>query len=340
LLTFSPGHKSYTVYGHTALRVQDKNKDIVYNFGIFDFDTPNFLLKFTKGDLNYKLGIRKFDRVLPEYMHEKQDVFEQPLYLNAEETKTLIEHLEIAYRPENRYYRYGFLQENCSTKLRDLIFDKIPNVEHKVEETGNSYRYYLKNYTKSFPWMRFGINLALGSGIDKKINTDELMFLPEVLSEEVEKASINGAFLAPKKIKILDTDPEELSFWKITPFIVFTLFFILMVYTKSVVLSKIFTFCVGLAGLAIFSISIYSLHPEVHYNYNLLWCNPLYLMAFVLSFFKSNKFHKIFTTILILCLIGILVVWILKIQGFVWGFFPAVACLFWINLKTLLRRTA
>ena len=307
---------------------------------MFDFDTPNFALRFTKGDMDYKVGIEDFDRMLKGYELEKQNVIEQPLDFTSQQTKQIVQSLRFAYRPENRYYRYGFLQRNCSTELRDLIFEKTSGISYSPTETGNTYRYYLKNYTKSMPWMRLGINLALGSGIDKKITTDELMFLPRYLSEEVEKATTSGRPLVSKKNKILDIEKGKQSFWKLTPIIVFTLFFVFMVLTKSVVMSKVLTFLVGIAGTAIFAISLYSLHPEVHYNYNLLWCNPLYLVAFIISFFKSNRFHKLFTTLLLLCLIAVIVIWVFKIQGYVLGFFPIVASLFWINLKTVLRNTS
>ena len=51
LLTCSPGTELYSTFGHSALRVVDKSigTDIIYNYGVFDFNDPGFLCKIRAG---------------------------------------------------------------------------------------------------------------------------------------------------------------------------------------------------------------------------------------------------------------------------------------------------
>ena len=336
LLTFDTGLESYSVFGHTAIRVQNPktNQDIVYNYGMFDFDTPNFLLKFIKGELDYKVGIEDFDLMLRSYARDRRQVYEQVLNLNNEQATQFLEKLEFAYRPENRYYRYGFLHRNCSTELRELIFTQISNINYTATETKHTYRYYLKNYTKPMPWLKFGINLALGSLIDVKIDSYDLMFLPNFLSEEVEKATINNESLATNGIKLLNKMKHKRpNRWTLTPFILFSFLFVIMVLGKSPVLNQIFTFSVGIGGLIILIITLISAHTEVQNNYNLLWCNPFYLMSFVLSFTQYKKLKKMLAILMTLCLLTTLGVWFSNIQGYDIAFFPIVISLLWLNIK-------
>ena len=341
LLTFDTGLESHTLFGHTAIRVKSsKNEyDIVYNYGRFDFNTPHFLLKFIKGELDYRVEIEDFDLMLRSYARDQRQVVEQPLNFTDKQAQEFLNKLEFNYRPENRYYRYGFLNRNCSTELRELIFSKTKEVNYSPSETGNTYRYYLKNYSKPTPWFRFGINLALGSPIDVKIDTYDLMFLPDFLSEEAEKATINDRPLAGNPTKLLNNiTPKEPSAWTLTPFILFCALFVIMVLGKSKILIQSFTFAVGIGGLAILIISLISAHAEVHYNYNLLWCNPLYLVNFGLCFTQFKKFHKIFATLMTLCLLTTLGIWYSDIQGYDIAFFPIVISLLWINIKQAQRQ--
>ena len=341
LLTFEPGTEAYSIFGHTAIRVYNpfEETDLVYNFGMFDFDAPNFLLKFSGGRLDYKLGIEDFTPTLQAYSYDKRQVWEQLLNFNEAQTKEIVEKLEYLYRPENRYYRYGFLQRNCSTEIRDLLLETVEGVEYSPTETGSTYRDYINDYAKVTPWFRFGINLALGSPIDYEINTYELMFLPDFLSREMEKAKVNGKPVAEPQEKLLGTfEKENASKWQLTPFIIFCIVFVILVLGRSRFLIQTFTICVGIGGLIILALMLFSAHAEVQNNYNLLWCNPLYFVSFVLCFTDKIKFHKIFAAIMLLGVLATFAVWILKIQGFDWAFLPICLTLIWINIKQMQRK--
>lgn len=343
LLTFDPGNESYSVFGHTAIRIQDEAKqtDWVYNFGIFDFDTPNFLAKFSTGTLDYKLGIQDYKPMLSSYFYEHRQVFEQQLNLDPAQTKTLVDKLQYLYRPENRYYRYRFLDRNCSTEVRDILFKEIEGISYNPESTNRTYRNYLDDYTRKTPWFKFGINLALGSTIDRNIDTYELMFLPDFLKEEIDKAQINSTPLTKKPVATFkNLKPSNHDKWQLTPFILFAFLLVVMIFGKSRFLIRAYIFSVGFMGLVVLIINLFSQHPEVQYNYNLLWLNPLYLLSLALSFTKYNTFLKTLSTLLILCLLTTLGIWFSKIQGYDIGFFPIIISLLWINLKQQQQATA
>src|SRR2546423_13573683 len=62
LLTCTPGEELYSTFGHSALRIIDSanNKDIVYNYGTFNFEEPGFYTKFIRGKLLYYLSTDNF----------------------------------------------------------------------------------------------------------------------------------------------------------------------------------------------------------------------------------------------------------------------------------------
>ena len=69
LLTSSPYEgEVFTVYGHAALRLKDEPRkmDLVFNYGIFSFEKPNFIYRCAKGETDYMLGVMKYsDYIIP-----------------------------------------------------------------------------------------------------------------------------------------------------------------------------------------------------------------------------------------------------------------------------------
>ena len=113
LLTCGPGEEVYSVYGHSALRIviPEKNIDLVYNWGVFDFSTPNFAWRFARGHLDYSLGVSSYESFLREYYMEKRWVTEQRININSEQTAKLFELITENLKPENINYRYDFFYE-------------------------------------------------------------------------------------------------------------------------------------------------------------------------------------------------------------------------------------
>ena len=160
LLTCSPGSELYTKFGHSAIRLLDRQTgtDLVYNYGIFDFDTPNFYGKFTQGSLQYWLAVQPTQGFLRMYALDKRGVIEQKIYLEAEEKKKIRLFLEENRRPENRYYRYDPFLDNCATRVRDVLFDVLKD---KIEVTAatdaaNSFRQLMATQLVADPWPNAG----------------------------------------------------------------------------------------------------------------------------------------------------------------------------------------
>jgi len=335
LLTFATGNDPHSVFGHTAIRVQDSTtrQDIVYNFGMFDFDTPYFPVKFATGTLDYKLGLQSFRPMLKAYQMAGRQVYEQPLAFSKEQTYKVLRSLSVAYQPENRYYRYGFLLKNCSTEIREILLAKDLGVAYGITDTLHTYRYYLNKYAENMPWLHLGINLALGASIDRQINTYELMFLPDYLSDEIQKANIEETSLATTPVPLLPEMPNsDTSTWLPKPFVMFAILLVAMVLTKSVILQNIFLCIVGGAGIILTVITGFSEHLEVQLNYNILWVNPL---ALLLVFIKRTQLSKVLLSVLLLSLILTLGIWIFEVQGHVTPFYPILISLFWIYIKRI-----
>ena len=220
LLTCGTGTETYSIYGHSALRVviPEKNQDLVYNWGVFDFDTPNFAWKFAKGRLDYMLAVEDVKSFLQIYNYEKRYVYSQRLNLTGSETSRLITLINENLRPENIKYRYDFFYDDCSTRIRDLIEKSVgekllyPPDEGKKSPT---FRDMVGKYQDPFPWLKFGIDLIMGSTSDKEASFRDRMFLPMDLQKELSETVINrdGKMipLLQNPDIILDFDPPVIK---------------------------------------------------------------------------------------------------------------------------------
>ncbi len=95
--------------------------DIVFNYGVYDFDTPNFYTKFAQGKLNYKIGANYFEDFKESYIRQNRTIKEQILNLSLDERQQVFNFLSKNYEPENQYYLYDFFYDNCATKIKDVI---------------------------------------------------------------------------------------------------------------------------------------------------------------------------------------------------------------------------
>ena len=209
VLTCGPGSDLYSKFGHTAFRVQDPSLglDWVYNYGTFDFDQPNFYLKFARGQLDYALSRQLFPNFLYVYQLENRWVREQWLDLEASERQEVFAFLEENYRPENRYYKYSFLRENCATKIPDILQQSLTGelfIASDQERLDKTFRDLIQSNLHTNSWSSFGIDLALGARIDRKATARERQFLPEYVMEHLAAAQYNGKPLVAYNRSVLD----------------------------------------------------------------------------------------------------------------------------------------
>ncbi|MDQ2752374.1 MAG: DUF4105 domain-containing protein, partial [Bacteroidota bacterium] len=209
LLTCAPGAELYSTFGHTALRIQDSTKgtDLVYNYGTFDFNDPQFYTKFVRGKLDYTLSVDKFADFMYEYEEEQRSVQEQWLNLTCAEKQQIITALVINLQGANRYYKYDFIYDNCTTRVRDIIFHSLPgsSVKNKLVPEGTTARNLIYSYLDrgGEPWSKLGIDILLGAKLDKPVDNNVAMFLPDYLLKGIDSATINHTQLLVRQKQTL-----------------------------------------------------------------------------------------------------------------------------------------
>jgi len=328
LITCAPGAELYSVFGHTALRIVDSaaNTDIIYNYGTFNFDDPDFYSKFVRGKLMYFLSQQSFPDFLYEYAYFKRGVTEQVLQLNQTEKKEIQSILFQNVREENRYYKYDFLFDNCATRLRDIIFRA--NKDNAFEPTAfaenrATFRDYLHNYLSraEMQWTTLGIDLLLGIGADRKMTTSESMFLPDYLALGVSQSVQGRAKLVERDqvhLPNAQEPPIKLPFWQNPLFFFSFLTFLVilpsffrskgMVSFQSIMDRIIFVLS-GLLGLLLLFMWFGTDHQSFAYNINLFWAMPINLLvAFNLNGPRKwlKKYLRYYSLLLLLLMIAVL----------------------------------
>lgn len=308
LITCAPGAELYSVFGHTALRIVDSaaNTDVIYNYGTFNFDDPDFYSKFVRGKLMYFLSQQSFPDFLYEYAYFKRGVTEQVLQLSPTEKKEIQVTLFENVREENRYYKYDFLYDNCATRLRDIIFKT--NKDNAFEpnalaENGATFRDYLHNYLSraEMQWTTLGIDLLLGIGADKTMTPAESMFLPDYLAQGVkgqEKLVERNQVHLPNA----QDPPLKLPLWQ-TPLFFFSLLAFLVILPSPFkskgmvsfqsVMDRIIFVLSGLLGLLLLFMWFGTDHQSFAYNINLVWAMPFNLLV-AFSFNRPRKWLKMY----------------------------------------------
>ena len=193
ILSIGEGSSLADAFGHTGIRVRDSvlQNDIVFNYGIYDFNAPNFYSNFVKGRPEYKLGIQNYKNFVQGYFKENRYIIEHQLDFDKNSTLKIIELL--IEKLNNPYYTYNYLKDNCATRVADIIIDNTKNKfkdDQLNSETNLSYRDLIRGKINENSWAALGIDLCLGAIIDKKINTRETFFLPENLMNYLD--SYNG----------------------------------------------------------------------------------------------------------------------------------------------------
>jgi hypothetical protein len=297
LLTVLPRPSAvYTVYGHTALRLYDPTQqmDMVFNWGTFDFDAPHFLYRFIKGETDYFLSYTDYQRFLYAYSMGNATMIEQVLDLTPEGKETLMQKLSLNLQPDNLVYRYNFLFDNCTTRVRDLIEQSTEGQFVYPEQTGTTtFRQLIHSCTDSYQWMTFGIDLLIGNGADSLIGPRQEVFLPEKLMLALDKTPI---VMSSEQVLISTPEPvSELKWWDspmLTGFLILGIYVVIAVtgWLKKRSFKGFFAplfFIAGAAGCLVAFVTLFSYHPCTSPNWNLLWLHPFHLIAFAGYFFKK-----------------------------------------------------
>lgn len=353
LLTCSPGSELYSTFGHTAIRITDgtNGTDIIYNYGTFDFDDPDFYSKFTRGKLLYFVSTESVDDFLYQYQYEQRSVTEQLLALSCEQKQQLYAALQENVKEENKYYKYDFVYDNCTTRLRDLIFKytgtgTVTNNIRPYE--GVSFRDLIHEYlNKSHQyWSKLGIDIVLGSPLDKKITNTEAQFLPDYFLKGLDSTSVNGQKLVDEKMLILPAEPLVNNKPFFTPFVVFSILFLVIAALSFIriaqpalaVFDSFLFFVCGLLGLFLLFMWFGTDHLTTKNNFNLLWAFPGHIVA-ALALFKKRKWLRKYFIANNIVLILFIAFWKALPQEINTDLFPLVALLLFRSIVRLFKQS-
>ncbi|WP_338840672.1 DUF4105 domain-containing protein [Flavobacterium ginsenosidimutans] len=296
VLTCGLGNETYSYFGHTAIRVTDpaNNVDIVYNYGAFDFRTPNFVAKFAKGDLQYFIVAHPFPDFLNDYNDDKRSVYEQELLISPALKQTIFDNLNKALFSEERSYTYKFIDKNCTSMVVDVINKSLgQNVITKKEDTDRTYRSILFPYFDGHFYDQLGTSIIFGTKVDQM---GTRIFLPFELKNSLEKTTFQNKPLVAKSKTLLEFTKETPKSWwnNIYTYLVVLLFVVL---ARNKTIDKIYFLILSLMGIFFVTMGFYSFHQELAMNYNVLLFSPLLLVLVLFSIFKNKLWTYRFSLI-------------------------------------------
>ena len=350
IVTVGPGDALFEAFGHSAIRIKDPvlRMDIVYNYGMFNYNQPNFYVNFTKGKLLYRLGKGQFQNFVLNNNYQQRLMKSQVLNLSQQEKQQMYGLLEVNAMPKNAEYLYDPYFNNCATKLRDITKEVLgDNLQFPTS-------YSEENYTlrqlmnKELPWNTwgsFGINLALGNKLDKEITAEDYMYLPDYVYIAFENATKteNGKSVSLIKNEsiILNFKEKEIKLNWYNPFIIFSLLLLVTIVItyrdqKRNKRSKWLDFSLfivsGLLGLLICFLWFLTDHYTAPNNFNFLWAFvPNLFVAFILLKNQLPKWISKYNKLCMLLLLIAPVVWLFSIQQFSFAILPILGMLFLRN---------
>ena len=348
IITIGPGKQLYDSFGHNAIRVSDPSngKDLAFNYGTFDFNTPNFYIKFGQGKLPYALSVSTYDGFLRNYIAEKRWIKQQKLDLTYGEKIAIFEFLLNNAQPSNREYQYDFFLDNCATRIRDVL---AVNLGSKLSYQDKQYAPFLYSFRELIQqrlhwnsWGSLGIDIALGAVIDRTANPWEHQFLPDYVFESLKSATITRnnktSALIKKETTINNPGPRARNTaFLLSPFFVFLVIALGIVYRtlrdskqqkRSRWLDTVLFFVTGIVGVLLLVLWFATDHTATINNYNILWAFPVNLIFCTLLSKKTpKKWLSRYLSFLIILLTLLVVHWCTSVQVFAGALLPLLIAL-------------
>ena len=339
LLTCTPGEELYSTFGHSAYRVVDSNAvtDIVYNYGTFNFDDDGFYLKFVRGKLLYYVSAEYFVDFKDLYQSTNRGITEQVLNLSATEKITIRKFLNENLKEENKYYKYDFFFDNCTTRLRDVLKKEHDSsfCQKPVMPAGSRFRQAIHQYLdkNGKDWSKLGIDILLGQPCDGVMTAEQMQFLPDNLMKSLDSSS-HPMVVTSQNLYSISDDGNKYSFCtRLVVFLVLMAVIILISFSKNKFLQAflqgfdgVFFFLAGTLGIILIFMWVATDHQMCRNNFNLLWAWPTHA---VIAFFVNSKKAWVkkyfrFTTI---ALVVVLISWFFLPQQMNNGLIPLVLLL-------------
>lgn len=287
IITCDTGNESYSLFGHTAIRIFDleNNFDIVYNYGAFDFSTPNFVAKFSKGDLQYFVVSYSFTDFLNQYSLEQRSVYEQELNIDLAYKQKLFNDLNIVVSTDQRFYTYKFIDKNCTSMVVEMINKTLGNnVIVKKFDTDITYRSILYPYFDDFFYDKLGTSIIFGNKVDQ---LGSKIFLPLELKKSLSDIQFKNQSLCSESKTLLNFEKRTNTSWWNNNYS-FLIFLVLIIVVNKKSTTLFYLSIMGILGLFFGFMGFYSLHQELTDNYNIALFNPS-LLILAYFYLKNNK---------------------------------------------------
>ncbi len=339
LLTCTPGEELYSTFGHSAYRVVDSNAvtDIVYNYGTFNFDDDGFYLKFVRGKLLYYVSAEYFADFKDLYQSTNRGITEQVLNLSAAEKITIRNFLNNNLKEENKYYKYDFFFDNCTTRLRDILKQHHDSsfCQKPVMPAGSRFRQAIHQYLdkNGKDWSKLGIDILLGQPCDAVMKAEHMQFLPDNLMKSLDSSNHPMVVTSQNLYSISDDGNKHSFFTPLVVFLILMAVIVLISFSKNKFLQAflqgfdgVFFFLAGTLGIILIFMWVATDHQMCRNNFNLLWAWPTHaIIAFFVNSKKAwvRKYFR-FTTI---ALVVVLISWFFLPQQMNNGLIPLVLLL-------------
>jgi hypothetical protein len=344
IVTADAGSELFEAFGHAAIRIKDPvlQLDVIYNYGMFDFNAPNFYTNFVKGKLNYQLGRQRFNQFINSCNYQKRNVQQLVLNLSQQEKQAFFLYLENNAAPKNRDYWYDPYYNNCATKLRDItttiLGDQVTFTKLHQPQKKYSLRALMRQEIPWNTWGSFGINLALGNKLDVIATESQYMYLPNYIFQKFRIATRiqNGEIvdLVKREDLLLKHKKQSYKSQLLSPLFVFILLSLLgfLITYKDYTETKrtkwfdfLILFISGIIGVVVLFLWFFTDHTTTPNNFNFLWAfAPNLLMAFLLLNENPKQWFSSYFKFVTLLLILMLLFWIIGIQSFPFAILPFV----------------
>lgn len=345
LITCYPGPEIYELCGHEAVRVRGTLPggvpiDSVWNYGIFDFNEPNFVYRFVKGETDYMGAGYPFGWFMPEYERRGSKVVEQDLNLTAEETGRLLALLRKSALPEYRKYRYSYIGNNCATRITAMLDSALGvQVVYPDSVRHASYRDEMRAYHRNYPWYQFGIDLALGSGLDRSLDARREMFVPVEMMRHGAGARLPDGRPLVRETRVLNEGLTDATLgptpWYASPLPWSWVWFAVVCAVSAAGIctgrGMRWFYCLwftllGLAGCLLAFLVFVSSHDATSPNILLLWLNPLQFVIAVCMWWRATRAAAIGMACAdVTAMVALLAVWPFQAQSANPAFFPLMA---------------
>lgn len=334
----------YLAFGHSAIRVEDPllGLDYAFNYGVFDFNQPNFYLNFARGSNRYMLGAYNYRHFRDSYIEDNRFLNEQVLNLTLAQRQKLYDFLVWNSAPENRAYWYDPYYDNCATRVRDAfvkVFGDDVRFDGSYIKTDYTIRQLVALYAdKNYAWGNLGIDIAQGMPIDKKAAPYEYMFLPAYVESGFDNATIvNDSTTVPLVA-------SEHAVYESTPFpdsllprpmhvMGFIGLIALILCARDFRKQELSTWfdvllfgLTGLIGIVLLLLWFLTDHKASADNLNLIWALPTHFII-VFAFFRQPRWLGTYFLVTAIIQLLLLITWFYLPQQLNTALIPVVVAL-------------